>query len=89
MIAPHLDLSIVSEEDMAILKSQGWDFTGEVPTLVQTEEELSFEIADSVVGTTINLGDLFEDMDQADNKTRQKWVIYADFQCTTSRLKSL
>ena len=70
MIAPHLDLSIVPEEDMAILKSQGWDFTGEVPILVLTEEDLGFEIADSVVGTTIDLGDLFEDMDQADNKTR-------------------
>ncbi len=73
MIAPHLDLSIVSEEDMAILKSQGWDFTGEVPTLVKTEEELGFEIADSVVGTTIDLGDLFEDMDQADNHTQETY----------------
>lgn len=73
MIAPHLDLSIVSEEDMAILKSQGWDFTGEVPTLVQTEEELGFEIADSVVGTTIDLGDLFEDMNQEDNNTQENY----------------
>lgn len=71
MIAPDLDLSTVSEEDMAILKSQGWDFTGEVPVLVQTEEELGFEIADSVAGTTINLSDLFEHMDQADNSTEE------------------
>ena len=73
MIAPDLDLNTVSEEDMAILKSQGWDFTGEVPILVLTEEDLGFEIADSVVGTTIDLGDLFEDMDQADNNTQETY----------------
>ena len=71
MIAPDLDLSTVSEEDMATLKSQGWDFTGEVPVLVQTEEELGFEIADSVVGTTVNLSELFEHMDQVDNSTKE------------------
>jgi len=73
MIAPDLDLSTVSEEDMAILKSQGWDFTGEVPVLVQTEEELGFEIAESVAGTTVNLSDLFERMDEGDNNTQESY----------------
>jgi len=64
MIAPDLDLTIMTEEERAILIDIGWDFTGEVPTLVQTEEDLGFEIADDVAGTVINLGDLFDEMDE-------------------------
>lgn len=67
MIAPDLDMTTMTEEDKAILISLGWDFTGEVPTLVQTEEDLGFEIADSVAGSTIDLGEVFEHMDQSDN----------------------
>lgn len=63
-IALDLDVSIISEEDMAILLSIGWDFTGEVPTLVQTEEELGFEIADDVAGTVINLSEFLDDSHQ-------------------------
>lgn len=67
MIAPDLDMTTMTEEDKAILISLGWDFTGEVPTLIQTEEDLGFEMADSVAGSTIDLGELFEHMDQPDN----------------------
>ena len=70
MIAPDLDMTTMTEEDKAILISLGWDFTGEVPTLIQTEEDLGFEMADSVAGSTIELGELFEHMDQPDNAMR-------------------
>ena len=63
-IAPDLDVSTISEEDMAILLSQGWDFSGDVPTLILTEEEAGGEIADDVAGTVINLSEFLDDSHQ-------------------------
>lgn len=64
MIAPDLNTITMTENDKATLIDLGWDFTGEVPTLVQTEEELGFEIADDVADTIVDLGDLFDEMDE-------------------------
>lgn len=65
MVAPDLDLSLTSEEDMAILIEQGWDFSGEVPKLRVTEEDAGHEVIDGVV----NLSDLFDEMDQGMDET--------------------
>lgn len=70
-LAPDLDLSTGTEEQIQTLRDIGWNLDAEVPYLV--EEKISSgsvtSLAESPENTYIDIGELFENMGHDDGTT--------------------